>query len=248
MKWLPMRPEFATSLPVVGQAHPLRFQYRRFLHLSVAVAASLHLIAVSGWLVRRAPEPVGPTIDLIKIRFLDFGVPPSLLPKEVVNPLIEIAKQVAPPPIGIPNPVADHMAISKTIASTFEISKTLAPVDPAVLNASEDGGILIIPEAKPAGDQSPYVFVAAEEMPVLISMPPPVYPEMARQAEAQGMVVVRVLVGIDGRVRDAFIVEGIPMLNKAALEAARQAIFKPALQQHRPVAVWVHVPMEFVLN
>ena len=62
------------------------------------------------------------------------------------------------------------------------------------------------------------------------------------------MVVVRVLVGIDGRVRDAFIVEGIPMLNKAALEAARQAIFKPALQQHRPVAVWVHVPMEFVLN
>ena len=248
MKWLPVELEPSANLPVVGQAHPLRFQYRRFLHLSVAMAASLHFIAVSGWLVRRDTEPVVTEFDLIEIHTRDFGVPPSLLPKEVLNPQVEIAQQVAPPPIGIPDPVKDYLAISETIAGQMEVSQVLDPVDPALLAAGRNGGILVVPEAQPASDASPGVHVAAEEMPILISMPPPAYPEIARQAEVQGTVVVRVLVGIDGRVRDVIVVEGIPMLNRAALEAARNAIFKPALQQHRPVAVWVHVPMEFVLH
>jgi TonB family protein len=248
MKWLPVEPELVTNLPVVGQAHPLRFQYRRFLNLSVAMAACLHLAAVSGWLIRRDTEPVLPRLDPIKFRTFDVGVPPSLLPKEEVNPLMEIKRQVSPPPIGIPDPVEDHLAMNETIAGISEISGSLDPVDPSLLAAGEDGGILIVPEAKPAGGLAPDVFVAAEQMPVLISIPSPIYPEIARQAEVQGTVVVRVLVGIDGKVRDAAVTEGIPMLNDAALQAARNAIFKPALQQHRPVAVWVHIPMEFVLN
>jgi len=38
------------------------------------------------------------------------------------------------------------------------------------------------------------------------------------------------------------------MLNDAALQAARRALFKPALQQHKPVAVWVEIPMAFTLH
>jgi protein TonB len=85
-------------------------------------------------------------------------------------------------------------------------------------------------------------------MPVLISMPPPVYPDMARQAEVEGTVMVRALVGKDGKVQDAFVTEGIPMLNDAAVAASKKAVFKPALQQHKPVAVWVQIPMRFTLN
>ena len=66
MRWLPLEPEFVTNLPVIGPAHPLRCRYRRFLHVSIAMAASLHLIGVSGWLIRRDSEPIAPSIDLIK--------------------------------------------------------------------------------------------------------------------------------------------------------------------------------------
>lgn len=38
------------------------------------------------------------------------------------------------------------------------------------------------------------------------------------------------------------------MLNEAALRAARQWVFKPALANNRPVAVWVAVPFDFHLQ
>jgi TonB family protein len=71
---------------------------------------------------------------------------------------------------------------------------------------------------------------------------------MARQAEVEGTVMVRALVGKDGRVKDAFVTEGIPMLNEAAVAGAMKYVFKPALQQHKPVAVWVQIPMRFTLD
>jgi TonB family protein len=95
---------------------------------------------------------------------------------------------------------------------------------------------------------SPDEFVAYEDPPVLISIAPPVYPEMARAAQAEGVVFVRVLVGKDGKVKDAFVRQGITMLNEAAIDAAKRAVFKPALSQHHPVEVWVEIPLRFSLN
>jgi len=56
---------------------------------------------------------------------------------------------------------------------------------------------------------------------------------------------VRALVGKDGRVKDCFVVEGPELLREAALESARSAVFRPALLQHRPVEVWVLMPVTF---
>ena len=43
---------------------------------------------------------------------------------------------------------------------------------------------------------------------MLIQIPAPVYPDMARQAEVEGTVMVRALVGKDGKVQDAFVTDG----------------------------------------
>jgi len=64
----------------------------------------------------------------------------------------------------------------------------------------------------------------------------------------EGTVMVRALVGKDGKVQKAFVTESLPMLDDAAVASVRGAIFKPALQQHKPVAVWVQVPMRFTLR
>jgi protein TonB len=63
-------------------------------------------------------------------------------------------------------------------------------------------------------------------------------------------VVVHALVGKDGRVVDARVDarRSIPLLNESALAAARRWVFKPALANGHPVAVWVAIPMRFSLH
>ena len=55
-----------------------------------------------------------------------------------------------------------------------------------------------------------------------------------------GSVVLRVLVGEDGSVKDVQIVRGIRGLNEAAVEAARHWEFKPARGSNgKPIAAWI---------
>jgi len=56
------------------------------------------------------------------------------------------------------------------------------------------------------------------------------------------------LVGKDGKVKDVKVMKGVEMLNDAAVKAVKQWIFKPALSNNKPVAVWVAVPVRFSLN
>jgi len=94
----------------------------------------------------------------------------------------------------------------------------------------------------------PEIWFVAERDPEMISIRQPEYPEIAREAGIEGKVIVRVLVGADGFVRAAEILESVLGLDEAALAAARTAVFKPAEQQGRAVATWMVIPIEFALH
>jgi periplasmic protein TonB len=87
--------------------------------------------------------------------------------------------------------------------------------------------------------------VAFEESPELLSMQPVDYPSIAREAGVEGTVLIRALVGIDGRVKQMNVLQGVVGLNEAALAAVKTAVFKPARKDGKPVAVWMTVPIEF---
>jgi len=55
----------------------------------------------------------------------------------------------------------------------------------------------------------------------------PQYPPIAKAARASGAVQVQVTISEEGRVIDAAVVSGHPLLRDAAVQAARQWIFKP---------------------
>ena len=57
----------------------------------------------------------------------------------------------------------------------------------------------------------------------------PVYPEAARLAGIDGMVILEALIGEDGKVMDARIMRSIPALDAAALAAVRQWAFAPTV-------------------
>jgi TonB family protein len=69
------------------------------------------------------------------------------------------------------------------------------------------------------------------------SMPLPAYPPIARQAHASGPVTVQVLVDEGGNVIEAKAVAGHPLLQAAAVAAARQAKLAPTRLSGQPVKV-----------
>ena len=70
-----------------------------------------------------------------------------------------------------------------------------------------------------------------------LSLPKPVYPSLARAANVGGAVQVQVLVDENGNVASANVVSGHPLLQSAALQAARNAKFSPAKISGQPVKV-----------
>jgi protein TonB len=79
-----------------------------------------------------------------------------------------------------------------------------------------------------------------------LSLPLPVYPASARSAGASGKVVVEVTINEEGKVVEARAVSGHPMLQQAAVQAARLARFKPAMLSGQPVKVTGTISYTFV--
>lgn len=78
--------------------------------------------------------------------------------------------------------------------------------------------------------------------------PDPEYSEEARKAKWQGVVVLWVVVGPDGRPRDIRVQRSLGMgLDEKAMEAVRTWKFEPAKKDGQPVAVQINVEVNFRL-
>jgi protein TonB len=74
----------------------------------------------------------------------------------------------------------------------------------------------------------------------------PVYPEIARQARVQGVVILSVRTDEAGRVEDAIVLRSIPLLDQAAIDGIRQWVYEPLVVegQARPAVFTVTVRFE----
>jgi len=88
---------------------------------------------------------------------------------------------------------------------------------------------------KPAGERAPISGGVLNGK--AFYLPQPEYPPIAAQAHASGMVVVQVLIDEAGNVSSAHAVSGHPLLQAAAVAAARQARFSPTSLMGEPVKV-----------
>lgn len=192
---------------------------------------------------RGGPDgPSGPIKRRVAIlTAADIGVPPSLTQQAATQVKVEVKTR---PAIAMPKPVADELAVEQTIATTEEMSVGQAANTGAAFGTADS----LIVDVGGGGLPSPDEYVAYEKEPELVSMQNPKYPELAREAGVEGTVLIRVLVGEDGFVKDQIIIQSVPMLDDAAANSAATAVFKPALQKDKPVAVWMVIPIEFRLH
>jgi protein TonB len=180
-------------------------------------------------------------IPVVQMQVSDLAAPPPLT-QDAPPPQVQVAPAVAPPAAAIPVPVPDAEAPpEQTIMSQEELQTST----PGVAEQGDGQQIVVAPseELPKFGD---YVYV--EELPEAVTKVTPTYPDLAREAGVDGTVMVQALVGKDGKVKDVRVVKSIPMLDESAKAAVRQWVFKPALSNNKPVAVWVGVPVKFSLH
>jgi protein TonB len=228
----------------------LKRAYRRNMTMGMLIAGGLSLfsvgsVALINKIASKPPDAVG-TITLKSIQ--DLGAPPPVAPADV--PINVEIQQIVKPTVGVPTPVPDEQAPEDaTIATQDQLSQMATPAPVIDLDQLGDREINVenMDDLLPKSDE----FVAYEEAPSPIEQVQPVYPEMARQAQVEGVVWVKSLVDKDGKVRDVIIVKPSGAnagFEDAAIEAAKKTVWKPAISNGQPVAVWISYKIDFILR
>lgn len=87
-----------------------------------------------------------------------------------------------------------------------------------------------------------------DTQPVLLNRPRPNYTEEARKNKIQGSVLVEVVIGTDGAVKQVRVIRGLPDgLTENAIQAAYQLRFRPAMRSGQPVQTRKRVTLDFNL-
>jgi protein TonB len=94
----------------------------------------------------------------------------------------------------------------------------------------------------------PPVRVGAIAPPQKIKDVKPIYPPEAQRANVQGVIVVELTIGPDGRVTDARILRSIPLLDQAALDAVRQWEYTPVLLNGVAITYIMTATVNFTLQ
>ncbi len=229
----------APHLPLTGQSHPLVRESTRWLTAGNAVTlfgALAIFVAAYTWSQLRTQEATTVDMTIPVVDFSDFQ-PQQIAPRTTSD---SSAKPlVSPDDLGVPDPVADSETSNEDFPTQDEWSTFLNGEGTGVFDGPVD-----VSNTPAAID----TFVAFDELPVLLGIGEPVYPEMAKAAGIDGTVLVKVLVTKLGKVKHAVAVAGPEPLREAAVDGAKTATFTPAMQGKNAVEVWVMIPVTFSLT
>ncbi|MFZ0390976.1 MAG: TonB family protein [Calditrichia bacterium] len=199
----------------------LKRKYRRILEISLIL--SLFLLTLIFYSFQRFENPEGKINPKIDIEIETIDIPPTKIEKKIPPP--------ARPVIPVASEKEDY-PLELTIPANTEI---FIPID-------------IIELPKPPAEPDTIPFVELSEKPELIKRVPPVYPDLARKAGIEGMVITKVLINTEGEIEDVQILKSATMLDDAAVTAAYQFKFTPGKQRDRLVKVWMTIPFSFKLK
>ncbi len=163
--------------------------------------------------------------QVVRIKTIaDLGPPPAIAKKPSVNAPVEVERVSRELPLP---PTVD-------VKSADQLQE-----DPEIKIDEEE----VLP--------SPDEFIPVEITAEMIYEHPPEYPRLAQTAGVKAVVWVKALVDKNGNVRNAMVLKSSGSkagFDEAALKAAYKCKFTPAIQNGRPVAVWVGYQVEFSMS
>ena len=216
------------------------------------------------------------SLALHALALLFIIVVPILQPAELPEPTsvvkaFFVEPAAAPPPPPPPPPPAPRAAVSKPMPKPVmdEAPKFTAPVAVPDEIRPEEGIDLGVEGGVPGGVEGGVpggvvggVVGGISDAPVVqavrvggqIKEPKklkavnPVYPDIAKQARVQGVVILECTISPQGKVTNVTVLRGIPLLDAAAIEAVKQWVYTPTLLNGVPVPVIMTVTVNFTLK
>lgn len=182
------------------------------------------------------------------------GNPPrASLDPQLVAPTVIVPKE--PPKLAAPETVV--VAPEVPLPQGGQVGDMLSKFS-TLSNGPGSGGIGpgccggIGPSSGPGmGDGPSGIYPAGQKgvtVPEVIFNPEPSFSDEARKAKAQGMVLLVLVVGKDGRTHDIRVGQSLGMgLDEKAIEAVNRWRFRPATLNGQPVATQIAVQVDFHL-
>jgi len=116
----------------------------------------------------------------------------------------------------------------------------------------DDSLVLGVPDAPPAPEpEGPVRFVVGGNVtePVKISAPSPIYPEAARRARLEGVVILECIIDKTGNVKSVKVLRGMPLgLTDSAADAVKKWRFRASTLNGKPVEVLYVLTVTFRLQ
>jgi protein TonB len=222
---------------------------------TLPVSIAIHLVVLIAVVVvplltsEELPEPT----SVVKAFFVEpQAAPPPPPPPPPPAPRAQTAQ---PKPVATPPPVTDNK-FTAPIETPDEV-KPEEGIDlgveggvPGGVEGGVPGGVVGgvvggLPDAPPP-PQAVRVGGQIKE-PKKLKNVNPVYPDIAKQARVQGVVILECTISPQGKVTDVKILRGIPLLDAAAVEAVKQWVYSPTLLNGVPVPVIMTVTVNFRL-
>jgi len=187
-----------------------------------------------------APAPLAPETD-----------PPALAdgrapvrPKPLVKP---VAPAVLPPTQEAVAPEAESvpLPVPPLVNTSLPFTPSTQPLPPAPdIPAARDPGTNTADVALPATPAADVI-----TPPTTIRTVSPDYPDVARAAELEGNVLLRAVVGSDGKVGNVEVLQSVhPVLDEAARKAVLQYQYAPGRRNGIPEAATVRITVSFRLR
>lgn len=171
--------------------------------------------------------------------FPPFEFTPYRLQAEEKLEIVDVPPEIdiPPPPKEVPAPPVD--------ITPAEPGEQTDDVEANVVSSWDDA-----PIPPPVRDTAAGPYVAFDRLPDPEYIAQPEYPALARQAGIEGTVYLKIRVGLDHRVHDAVVISSdvTPAMERAAVEAALECRYRPAMQGPVAVEVWVPMRIEFRLE
>lgn len=209
---------------------------RMLIAASVVVLHVFVLWALQSGLMHRAVEVIIPGEILSDI------ISPQAPQQARQSPTPTPPRKPEPQP---PKPQAQPVQAQQTV--TPEPSPLVAPAAaaPAAIEAST---VAAMPAAPPA--PAPVRIEPPTSDAAYLNNPRPAYPALSRRLGEQGKVVVRVLIGIDGKAEQVEIrrSSGYDRLDQSALATVRSWRYAPGKRNGIPEAMWFEVPIIYLLE
>lgn len=206
-------------------------------HLVGLVAVLIVPLMATGAL----PSPRSIPIVLVTPTEPDLPSPP---PQRITPPVQRTPVAPDAAPVDVPQ------AITPETGLEVDVERHVPSIEGALPGAVTEGlsTVLAEPPPPPARPTEPVRPGGKISTPTKLRDVAPIYPPLAQAARVQGVVILEAVIGEDGRVRDARVLQSIPLLDQAALAAVRRWEYSPTRLNGVPVAVVMTVTVKFALR